>query len=67
MLNGRKMWITNGPDADVFVVYAKTNSSAGPRGIIAFIVERGTPGFRTAQKLDKFGMRGSGTCELRVR
>jgi len=64
LLNGRKMWITNGPDADVFVVYAKTDPSAGARGISAFIVERGTPGFRTAQKLDKLGMRGSGTCEL---
>jgi isovaleryl-CoA dehydrogenase len=64
LLNGRKMWITNGPDADVFAVYAKTNPAAGPRGISAFIVERGTPGFRTAQKLDKLGMRGSGTCEL---
>src|SRR5258708_29837131 len=64
ILNGRKMWITNGPDADVFVVYAKTDISAGPRGISAFIVERGTAGFSTAQKLDKLGMRGSGTCEL---
>ena len=64
ILNGRKMWITNGPDADVFVVYAKTDVAAGPRGISAFIVERGTPGFTTAQKLDKLGMRGSGTCEL---
>jgi isovaleryl-CoA dehydrogenase len=64
LLNGRKMWITNGPDADVLVVYAKTDPAAGPRGISAFIVERGSPGFRTAQKLDKLGMRGSGTCEL---
>jgi len=64
VLTGRKMWITNGPDADVFVVYAKTDPAAGSRGITAFIVERGTPGFATAQKLDKFGMRGSGTCEL---
>ena len=64
LLNGRKMWITNGPDADVLVVYAKTDPAAGPRGISAFIVERGNPGFRTAQKLDKLGMRGSGTCEL---
>ena len=64
ILNGRKMWITNGPDADVFVVYAKTEPTAGPRGISAFIVERGSKGFSTAQKLDKFGMRGSGTCEL---
>ena len=63
VLTGRKMWITNGPDADVFLVYAKT-SDAGPRGITTFIVERGTPGFSTAQKLDKLGMRGSGTCEL---
>jgi isovaleryl-CoA dehydrogenase len=64
LLNGRKMWITNGPDADVFLVYAKTDAAAGPRGISTFIVERGTPGFGTAQKLDKLGMRGSGTCEL---
>src|SRR5580693_1280647 len=64
LLNGRKMWITNGPDADVFVVYAKTDPDAGPRGISAFIVERGAAGFSTAQKLDKLGMRGSGTCEL---
>ncbi len=64
VLNGRKMWITNGPDADVFVIYAKTDPEAGSRGITAFIVERGTAGFSTAQKLDKFGMRGSGTCEL---
>ena len=64
VLNGRKMWITNGPDADVFVVYAKTDPAAGPRGISAFIVERGVHGFITAQKLDKLGMRGSGTCEL---
>jgi isovaleryl-CoA dehydrogenase len=64
VLNGRKMWITNGPDADVFIIYAKTDIAAGPRGISAFIVERGTPGFSTAQKLDKLGMRGSGTCEL---
>jgi isovaleryl-CoA dehydrogenase len=64
LLNGRKMWITNGPDADVLVVYAKTDPAAGPRGISAFIIERGSPGFRTAQKLDKLGMRGSGTCEL---
>src|SRR6202040_1082921 len=54
----------NGPDADVSVVYAKTDISAGPRGISAFIVERGSPGFSTAQKLDKLGMRGSGICEL---
>ena len=64
VLNGRKMWITNGPDADVFVIYAKTDATAGPRGITAFIVERASPGFTTAQKLDKLGMRGSPTCEL---
>ncbi len=64
VLNGRKMWITNGPDADVLVVYAKTEPAAGPRGITAFIVERGFPGFSSAPKLDKLGMRGSGTCEL---
>jgi len=64
LLNGRKMWITNGPDADVVVVYAKTDPAAGPRGITTFIVERGTPGFTQAQKLDKFGMRGSSTGEL---
>jgi isovaleryl-CoA dehydrogenase len=63
-LNGNKMWITNGPDADVLVVYAKTDIEAGPRGITAFIVERGMRGFSTAQKLDKLGMRGSNTCEL---
>jgi isovaleryl-CoA dehydrogenase len=63
-LSGRKMWITNGPDADVLVVYAKTTPDAGPRGISAFIVERGMQGFSTAQKLDKLGMRGSNTCEL---
>ncbi|AOT08885.1 isovaleryl-CoA dehydrogenase [Pseudoalteromonas luteoviolacea] len=64
VLNGNKMWITNGPDADVFVIYAKTELDAGPRGITAFIVERNSPGFSTAQKLDKLGMRGSNTCEL---
>jgi len=64
VLNGRKMWITNGPDADVLVVYAKTDPTAGARGISAFIVERGWHGFSTAQKLDKLGMRGSSTCEL---
>ncbi|WP_421323439.1 acyl-CoA dehydrogenase family protein, partial [Aeromonas sp. 604176] len=64
VLNGNKMWITNGPDADTFVIYAKTDTSAGPKGISAFIVEAGTPGFSTAQKLDKLGMRGSSTCEL---
>ncbi|CAD7721603.1 Acyl-CoA dehydrogenase [Xanthomonas hydrangeae] len=64
VLNGNKMWITNGPDADVLVVYAKTDPAAGARGITAFIVEKGMPGFSTAQKLDKLGMRGSNTCEL---
>ncbi len=63
-LTGNKMWITNGPDADVLVVYAKTDPAAGPRGITAFIVEKGFEGFSTAQKLDKLGMRGSNTCEL---
>ena len=64
VLNGTKMWITNGPDADVLVVYAKTDPAAGSRGITAFIIEKHFPGFRTAQKLDKLGMRGSNTCEL---
>src|SRR2546429_3003327 len=64
VLNGSKMWITNGPDADTLVVYAKTDADAGPRGITAFIVEKGFKGFSTAQKLDKLGMRGSNTCEL---
>ena len=64
VLNGNKMWITNGPDADVLVVYAKTDANAGPRGITAFLIERGMRGFATAQKLDKLGMRGSNTCEL---
>ncbi|MQP39830.1 acyl-CoA dehydrogenase [Brucella pseudogrignonensis] len=64
VLNGNKMWITNGPDADVLVVYAKTDPAAGSRGISAFIVEKGFKGFSTAQKLDKLGMRGSNTCEL---
>ncbi|WP_237480584.1 isovaleryl-CoA dehydrogenase [Lichenibacterium dinghuense] len=63
-LNGSKMWITNGPDAHVVVVYAKTDPEAGPRGITAFIVERGCPGFSSSPKLDKLGMRGSNTCEL---
>ncbi len=63
-LTGRKMWITNGPDADVVVVYAKTDPAAGPRGITAFIVEKGREGFWSAQKLDKLGMRGSSTSEL---
>ena len=64
VLNGSKMWITNGPDADTLVVYAKTDASGGPRGITAFLVEKGMKGFATAQKLDKLGMRGSNTCEL---
>ncbi len=64
VLNGNKMWITNGPDADTLVVYAKTDAQAGPRGITAFLIEKGMPGFSTAQKLDKLGMRGSNTCEL---
>jgi isovaleryl-CoA dehydrogenase len=64
ILNGNKMWITNGPDADVLIVYAKTDMNAGPKGITAFIVEKGFKGFSTAQKLDKLGMRGSNTCEL---
>ena len=64
VLSGSKMWITNGPDADTLVVYAKTDPAAGPRGITAFIVEKNMPGFTTAQKLDKLGMRGSNTCEL---
>jgi isovaleryl-CoA dehydrogenase len=64
VLNGSKMWITNGPDANVLVVYAKTDPSAGPRGITAFLIEKGWKGFTTAQKLDKLGMRGSNTCEL---
>jgi isovaleryl-CoA dehydrogenase len=64
VLTGRKMWITNGPDADVLVVYAKTDPEAGPKGITAFVVEKGMPGFSTAQKLDKLGMRGSSTGEL---
>ncbi len=64
ILNGNKMWITNGPDADVLVVYAKTDMAAGPKGITAFLVEKNFAGFSTAQKLDKLGMRGSNTCEL---
>lgn len=64
ILNGNKMWITNGPDADVYVVYAKTDPAAAARGISAFIVERDYPGFSRAPKLDKLGMRGSNTCEL---
>jgi isovaleryl-CoA dehydrogenase len=64
VLNGSKMWITNGPSADTLIVYAKTDPAAGPRGISAFIIEKGMKGFSTAQKLDKLGMRGSDTCEL---
>jgi isovaleryl-CoA dehydrogenase len=64
VLNGNKMWITNGPEASTFVVYAKTDVNAGPRGITAFIIERDFKGFSRAQKLDKLGMRGSNTCEL---
>ena len=64
VLNGTKMWITNGPDADALVVYAKTDPKAGPRGITAFLVEKGLAGFSTGAKLDKLGMRGSNTCEL---
>src|SRR5947207_8525689 len=64
VLNGSKMWITNGPVADTLVVYAKTDAAAGSSGITAFIIEKGMKGFSTAQKLDKLGMRGSDTCEL---
>src|SRR5216117_3067169 len=64
VLNGSKMWITNGPDADTLIVYAKTDPAAGPKGITAFLIEKGMKGFSTAQKLDKLGMRGSNTCEL---
>ena len=64
VLNGTKMWITNGPDAEVLVVYAKTDPEAGSRGITAFLIEKGMAGFSTAQKLDKLGMRGSNTSEL---
>src|SRR4026209_398533 len=64
VLNGRKMWITNGPSADVAIIYATLDPQLGPKVVTAFIVERGTPGFTTAQKLDKLGMRGSDTCEL---
>ncbi len=64
VLNGTKMWITNGPNADVLVVYAKTDPEAGSRGITAFLIERDFKGFSTHQKLDKLGMRGSNTCEL---
>jgi len=64
ILNGNKMWITNGPIAETLVVYAKTDPEAGPRGITAFLIEKGMKGFSTHQKLDKLGMRGSDTCEL---
>jgi len=64
LLNGAKMWITNGPDADVLVVYARTDKNTRAKGITAFLIEKGMPGFKTAQKLDKLGMRGSNTCEL---
>src|SRR5262252_2833307 len=64
VVNGTKMWITNGPDADVLVVYAKTDPAAGSRGITAFLIERGLKGFSTSPKLDKLGMRGSNTSEL---
>jgi isovaleryl-CoA dehydrogenase len=64
VLTGSKMWITNGPEAETLVVYAKTDPEAGPRGITAFLIEKGMKGFSTAQKLDKLGMRGSDTCEL---
>jgi len=64
LLNGSKMWITNGPQAETLIVYAKTDPDAGSRGITAFIIEKGMKGFSTAQKLDKLGMRGSDTCEL---
>ena len=64
VLNGNKMWITNGPDADTYIIYAKTDSSAGSKGITALIVERDTAGFSRSPKLDKLGMRGSNTCEL---
>jgi isovaleryl-CoA dehydrogenase len=64
VLNGTKMWITNGPEASTYVIYAKTDINAGPHGITAFIVERDSPGFSRSQKLDKLGMRGSNTCEL---
>jgi isovaleryl-CoA dehydrogenase len=64
LLNGNKMWITNGPHAETLVVYAKTDPEAGPKGVTAFLIEKGMKGFSTAQKLDKLGMRGSDTCEL---
>ena len=64
VLNGNKMWITNGPDAHTYIIYAKTDAEAGSKGMTAFIVERDYPGFSRHQKLDKLGMRGSNTCEL---
>ena len=64
VLNGNKMWITNGPDAHTYIIYAKTDIEAGSKGITAFIVERDFPGFSRHQKLDKLGMRCSNTCEL---
>jgi isovaleryl-CoA dehydrogenase len=64
VLNGTKMWITNGPEADTLLVYGKSEPDRGAKGITAFIIEKGMPGFSTAQKLDKLGMRGSQTCEL---
>jgi isovaleryl-CoA dehydrogenase len=64
ILNGNKMWITNGPDADTLIVYAKTDPAVGPKGITPFLIEKGMKGFRPAQKLDKLGMRGSNTAEL---
>ena len=64
VLNGRKMWITNGPDADVYVIYARTQPGGGSKSLTAFIVERDSPGFSRSPKLDKLGMRGSNTCEL---
>ncbi|KAF5727441.1 isovaleryl-CoA dehydrogenase mitochondrial [Tripterygium wilfordii] len=64
VINGNKMWCTNGPSAQTLIVYAKTDTTAGSKGVTAFIIEKGMPGFSTAQKLDKLGMRGSDTCEL---
>jgi isovaleryl-CoA dehydrogenase len=64
VLNGNKFWITNGPDADTLIVYAKTDPQAGPKGITAFLIEKDMTGFSTGRKLDKLGMRGSNTCEL---
>src|SRR4030095_12736700 len=64
VLNGTKFWITNGPEADTLVVYAKTDPAAGPKGVTAFLIEKGLKGYKCAQKLDKMGMRGSDTGEL---